>query len=236
MCHHDKLAALPEPGIYQRREAEGLKYWDYESASGPDSKRLLIMTDIYGCNAFYQSFATYLASKGWEVKLMDFFTDLGELKEITREAAFERRHLLRDRQLCDQLERFISSQDVSAVVGFCLGSNYALELAKRDVPVNLVGYYPFPGGLPNEDGIETPLEYMGSLEKPITLLVGDSDDSAGRENMAAVVELARSNKALDVRLYQRSGHGFLSHLDSDDEALRKNAQDSLAVCEQAISQ
>jgi carboxymethylenebutenolidase len=235
MCHNGKLNALPEPGTYQRKEAEGIKYWDYVSAAGAGSKRVIILTDIYGCNEFYQSFATYLASKGWHAYLMDFFTDLGELKEITREAAFERRHLLRDRPLCDQLERFISSQEVSAVVGFCLGSNYVLELAKRNVSANLVGYYPFPGGLPNQEGIETPLDYMGQLEKSVTLLVGDADDAAGRENMARVVELAQTNKALDVHLYHQSGHGFLSHLDSDNDTLRKNAEDSLAVCEQAIN-
>ena len=235
MCHGDKLSALPEPGTYEIKEAEGLKYWDYASVSGDASKRVIILTDIYGCNEFYQSFATYLAGKGWQVHLVDLFADLHELSEITREAAFERRHLLRDRQVCDQLERYIDSQEVSAVVGFCLGSNYALELAKRNVPANLVGYYPFPAGLPNQDGIEIPLSYMGQLQKPITLLVGDSDDSSGRENMAKVAELAQTNEALDVHVYHQSGHGFLSHLDSEDHTLRKNAEDSLAVCEQALN-
>ena len=241
MCHNDKLSALPAPGTYQRKEAEGLKYWEFDCQfegreSGAANKRVMVLTDIYGCNAFYQSFATYLTSKGWQVHLIDLYTDLGELEEITREAAFERRHLLRDRKVCDMLEAHVKSQGISAVVGFCLGGNYVLELARRNVAVNLVGYYPFPAGLPNEDGIEIPLDYLAQVTKPVTLLLGDSDDSAGRENTAKAAEIAQSNKALDAHVYQKSGHGFLAHLDSDDDILRKNAEDSLAVCLQVMDQ
>lgn len=236
MCHNDKPKAFPAPGTYQRKEAEGLKVWAFDSQPSDSSKRVMILTDIYGCNEFYQSFATYLASKGWQADLIDLFTDLGELEEITREAAFERRHKLRDRQVCDQLQSYIASQEVSAVVGFCLGGNYVLELAKRKVDVNLVGYYPFPAGLPNEDGNQVPLEYLAQLEKSVTVLVGDSDDSAGRDTMAKLAEIAQSNQAIDLHMYQESGHGFLAQLDSDDDTLRKNAEDSLVVCLQAIDQ
>ena len=103
MCHHDKLTALPGPRSYGRKQAEGLKYWEYASVSVPATKRVVVLTDIYGCNEFYQSFASYLTAQGWQVHLIDLFSDLGELKEVTREAAFERRHLLRDRQVCAQL-------------------------------------------------------------------------------------------------------------------------------------
>lgn len=234
MCHHDMLDALPVPGAYSRKEAGGLKYREYIPESPVSEKPVMVLTDIYGCNNFYQSFATYLASTGRPVHLIDLFSDLGELEEVTREAAFKRRHLLRDRQVCDQLQDYIAMQGIGAVVGFCLGANYVLEMAKRNLPVNLVGYYPFPAGLPNQDELEKPLNYLASLEAPVTVLVGDSDDSAGRDNMARLAEIARTNRALDVHLYRGSGHGFLAHLDSDDAALRKNAVDSLAVCVAAL--
>ena len=238
MCHNNQLKALPTPGSYQLQQAHGLKYWQYDAIATTDakSKKVMVLTDIYGCNEFYQSFATYLAEQGFEVSLIDLYSDLGELKEITREAAFERRHLLRDQQICNQLETFIEQQQIDALVGFCLGGNYALELAKRNVETNLIAYYPFPNGLPNEDGIEVPINYMADLVTPITLLVGDSDDSAGRESIANAVELAKSNSALKVHLYQQSGHGFLAQLDSEDKTLRQNAEDSLAVCLEAITQ
>jgi len=99
-----------------------------------------------------------------------------------------------------------------------------------------VGYYPFPAGLPNEDGLEIPLDYLSQLTKPVTLLLGDSDDSAGRENTAKAARITESNKALDTHVYHKSGHGFLAHLDSDNDTLRKNAEDSLAMCLQVMDQ
>jgi len=239
MCHNDKLNALPEPGAYQVKEADGLKYWSFEPESKPlkeqPTKRVGIITDIYGCNEFYQSFATYIASEGWEVYLIDLFTDLGELKEITREAAFERRHKLRDGEVCDKLERLIASQELSAVIGFCLGGNFVSEMARRNVQTNLVAYYPFPAGLPNQDEIETPLDYLDQVTKKVTFLVGSSDDAAGRDSIAGLVKIAENNQALDVHAYAESGHGFLAQLDSEDETLRRNAQQSLSVCLEAIS-
>jgi len=235
MCHNDKLSALPAPGTFQRKKVDGITHWEYPPEYGVPTKHVAVLTDIYGCNTFYQSFATYLTSKGWQVNLVDLFSDLGELKEVTREAAFERRHLLRDRYVCDQLQRYIANQEVSAVVGFCLGANYVLELARREVPATLVGFYPFPAGLANQDGIEPPLDYAAGLKQPVTLLVGDADDSSGRENMAKLAEIAKTNTVLDVHLYHQSGHGFLAHLDSEDAALRKNAEDALAECVLAIA-
>ena len=236
MCHNDKLNAFPEPGNHQRKEANGLKYWQYGSQSGDASRSVMVLTDIYGCNEFYQSFATYLANLGWQAQLVDLFTDLGELKEITREAAFERRHNLRDTQVCDQLQSHIVEQKLNAVIGFCLGGNYVMELARRNVPVNLVAYYAFPGGLPNQDGLQKPLEYLPQLKQSVTVLAGGSDDSAGRDNMLSLSECAQSNAAIDLHMYQESGHGFLTQLDSEDQTLRNNAEDSLAVCMQAIAQ
>lgn len=236
MCHNNQLKALPTPGSYQVQRAHGLKYWQYDAITTTDakSKKVMVLTDIYGCNEFYQSFATYLTEQGFEVYLIDLYSDLGELKEITREAAFERRHLLRDTTICNQLQTFIEQEKIGALVGFCLGGNYALELARRNVDTNLIAYYPFPNGLPNEDGIAVPNTYMADLSTPITILVGDSDDSAGRESIANAVEMAKSNKALKVHSYKESGHGFLAQLDSEDQNLRKNAEDSLVVCLEAI--
>ena len=235
MCHNNAVNALPAPGPYQMRKANGLKYWQYEGEQSGMQKRLAIITDIYGCNPFYQGFATYFAKHGWTVYLIDLFSDLGELKEITREAAFVRRHKLRDHDTCDQLQTFIAEQGIDAVIGFCLGGNFVFELAKRGVNTNLVAFYPFPAGLPNQDEIDAPFEYLETLNKSVTVLVGDSDDSASKENIARLVQIGTGNPVLDVHVYAGSGHGFLEELDSTDEALRTNAEKSLAACMQVIA-
>ncbi len=232
MCHRNTVAALPRPGMHTVKRDSGLKYWQFGEGS---RGRLAIITDIYGCNDFYQSFATHFAEQGWTVDLIDLFSDLGELPEITREAAFERRHKLRDAETCNKLETFIAAQHVDAVIGFCLGGNYVFEMARRGVDVRFVAYYPFPAGLTNQDAIPDPLEYLADVTQPVTALVGDCDDSAGRENMTSLAAIAAGNPALDVMVYAGSGHGFLGHLDSEDEALRANAERSLAVCTQVIA-
>ncbi|MEX2525640.1 MAG: dienelactone hydrolase family protein [Gammaproteobacteria bacterium] len=197
---------------------------------------MAIITDIYGCNDFYQSFATFLVGRGWTVMLIDLFSDLGELPEVTREAAFERRHKLRDGEVCGNIQRFLANQNVDAVIGFCLGGNYIFELARRNVDARLVAFYPFPAGLPNQDELTPAFEYLESLEAPVTVLAGAQDDSAGRENMARLAEMAKSVPVLDVRVYEGSGHGFLAQLDSEDEQLKKNAEDALDVCLRAIEE
>lgn len=234
MCHPNRTEPLPEPGSYELKQADGLKYWEYLPEGAGNGKRAAIITDIYGCNEFYQSFATYLSQQGWTTLLIDLFSDLGELPEVTREAAFERRHKLRDGETCDRLERFIANQQVHAVIGFCLGGNYAFELARRKVSANLVAFYPFPAGLPNQDELTPPFEYLDRLDKPITVLAGSDDDSAGRDNIAKLAHLAADIPAVEVHYYENSGHGFLAQLDSDDEKLRQNATDALAVCLRTI--
>ena len=107
-------------------------------------------------------------------------------------------------------------------------------MARFVVDVQLVAYYPFPGGLPNEDAIPTPLDYLSTVTQPVTALIGDCDDSAGRENMAGLAAISAANPAVQVEVYPGSGHGFLAHLDSEDAALRTNAEQSLALCTQVI--
>ncbi|HKJ21552.1 MAG TPA: dienelactone hydrolase family protein [Gammaproteobacteria bacterium] len=225
---------MPAPGDYQAKEADGLKYREYRSADTGTDRRVAIITDIFGCNEFYQSFATYLAQRGWHALLIDLFSDLGELPEVTREAAFERRHKLRDGKICDSLQAFVKNRKVDAVIGFCLGGNYIFELANRNVDARLVAFYPFPAGLPNQDELTPAFEYLDQLERHVTVLAGGQDDSAGRDNMVRLAEEALAVPALEVHLYQKSGHGFLAQLDSNDETQRRNAEDALAVCLKAI--
>ena len=234
MCQHDKLNGFPEPGKYEVKTIQGLEVWQYGDANASGPGRLVVMTDIYGCNEFYQSFATYYAGLGWQVYLINLFSELGELPEITREAAFERRHKLRDNTICTQVENLLETENIDALIGFCLGGNYALELARREVRANLVAYDSFPAGLPNQDGVPVPFEYLEQLSKKVTILAGDADDSAGRENVARLADMSSRNSNLDMHVYKNAGHGFLKQLNNKDSELQNSAKDSLAVCTRAI--
>ena len=229
MCHDAAPSALPAPGNYRVEKTGCLSYWDFTENSKADV-RVALLTDIYGCNEFYQSLSTYFALQGWQSHLIDLFADLGELPEITREAAFDRRHKLRDQQCCDYIEQYIKDHNITAVVGFCLGGNFVFELARRNIKVNLIAYYPFPAGLPNEDGLEPAFTYLNQLSTDVCVLIGDKDDRVGLDNVAKLNNLSTANPQLDVSVYKDSKHGFLADMDSPDANLKKNAEDSLAVC------
>jgi carboxymethylenebutenolidase len=229
MCHDTVPSALPAPGSYRIENTGNLSYWDFTENNNSEV-RIALLTDIYGCNEFYQSLSTLFAKQGWQSHLVDMFSDLGDLPEVTRDAAFERRHKLRDRQYCDFIEQYINDHNITAVVGFCLGGNFIFEMARRNINVNLIAYYPFPAGLPNEDGLEPAFTYLDQLSTNVCVLIGDDDDRVGLENIQKLNTLSTANSYLDVRVYKNSKHGFLADLDSPDANLKKNAEDSLTVC------
>ena len=231
MCHGAPSPSFPAPDVRGEvsAEVEALVFGD-ESAA----KSVAVIPDIFGLNQFYRGFATYLASKGAKVYLTNPFAGLGALPEATREAAFARRHKVRDRAFVNALEAFCASHGVDGVVGFCLGGLYVFDLARRGVPQALVGLYGFPQGLPNQDPLPVPFDYLADVGKWQTCLMPGQDQSVGPDNVARLAEVAQQNPALDLHVYAESGHGFLGDLDSEDERLRGHADDALRRCEQAL--
>ncbi len=231
MCHGAASAYFPAP------EPKGSVSGAMESLVFGDSnadKKIVLIPDIYGPNAFYQGLATRLAGKGACVYLVNPFAGLGELPEATREAAFARRHEVRDRQCVDSLEQFCADQGVTGVVGFCLGGSYVFELSRRGARQNLVGFYGFPQGMENQDPLDKPFDYLSTTTTPQLCLMPGQDQSVGVDNVVKLAEVAAANDAIDLHVYTESGHGFLADLDSDDAVLRSNAEQALARCEQAL--
>lgn len=231
MCHGQASARFPEPETGTPFDEGGLHGYAFGSPSAPP---VAILPDIYGCNAFYRGLATHFAVKGLRVLLMDPFHAQGPLAEATREAAFERRHKVRDGDYMDALVGFLSQRAVGGVIGFCLGGLYVFDLVRRKYAGNLVAFYPFPQGLPNQDPLPVPFDYLGAAATPHTVLIGDTDPSLGPDNTRRLEQIAAGNGALDLHVYAGSGHGFLGDLDSADPVLRANAEAGLAVAEAAF--
>tara|TARA_R110000772_G_scaffold207122_1_gene317696 strand:+ start:74 stop:778 length:705 start_codon:yes stop_codon:yes gene_type:complete len=234
MCHDTIPGGLPTPGPYQIKESKGLRYWDF-STNTDSEVRVALITDIYGCNNFYQSMSTYFAEQGWQSHLIDLFSELGELKEVSREAAFERRHKLNDPLCCDRIAQYIVDNQITALVGFCLGGNYVFELARRNVKTRHIAYYPFPAGLPTEHGLDPAFDYLEQLQTEVTVLIGDADDRVGLDNVTRLKAISESTAALKVKVYPGSKHAFLEDLDSSDPDLKRNAEASLVACLEAIA-
>lgn len=232
MCHDLANAGLPQPSAYRDVEDDGL----HALAFGPldAATRLAILPDIYGPGVFYQQLATHFAALGATVYLMNPFHDLGELHEQTREAAFARRGRLRDRTYVDGFEAFAKRNGVTGVAGFCLGGLYVYELARRRLPAALVGLYGFPQGLPNDDPLPVPFDYLAGLDHPHVSLFGDQDHSQTAASLARLAGISARTAGFDLHVFPGSGHGFLADLASDDPVRAGNAEAALAIVERTV--
>ncbi len=231
MCHGEASAALPDPDAFEPYTS-GIQAAVF--GAGPARRKVALLPDIYGCNPFYQGLATQLSRCGARVYLVDTFAGLGDLPKATREAAFQRRHRLKDREFVDRFVEFARREGIDGVAGFCLGGLFVFELARRDLDAALVGLYPFPQGLENQDPVPVPFDYLADVTRSHTILVGTDDASLGPEHLERLRGVALASDALDLHVFDGSGHGFLGDLDSDDAALRTNAERALETTVRAL--
>jgi carboxymethylenebutenolidase len=232
MCHGNGVAifgTVVEGDPFADGDIRGLIF------NGGAKATIAILPDIYGCTPFYRGLANYLARKHEaKVLLLNPFHAFGDLAEPTRDAAFQRRHKMRDMQFMNSLEMFIAKHNVSGLIGFCLGGLYVFELVRRNIKLALVALYPFPQGLPNQDPLPVPLTYLDRATTSHTVLIGDRDTGLGDIVTQQMRDVAANNPAIDLEVYPGSGHGFLADLDSDNPDLRNNAEAALARAETAI--
>ncbi|CAG9187069.1 MULTISPECIES: dienelactone hydrolase family protein [Burkholderiaceae] len=227
MCHDTAPALFPRTASTGSIDGAICALCYAGATRGP---RLLVLPDIYGCNAFYRGYAAYLAEQGaGEVLLVDPFAAFGELATVTREAAFQRRHRLADRAYVEELIDFIDGQRIEGVVGFCLGGLFVFELARQQVVSRLVAYYPFPQGLENRDPLDVPFDYLPALRSRHTVIVGDDDALLGTQNLQRLQAQARANDAIDLHIMNGAGHGFLADLESPDTARAAVAKRGLRI-------
>lgn len=235
MCHSEPPSVFPRTEPVERID-DGIVAWRFQAEQDVGRRVVAVLPDIYGCNPFYRGFSAYLAAAGVEAWLVDPFAALGELITVSREAAFDRRHQLKDRAYLDLLEAFLVRHGVGGVVGFCLGGLFVFELARRGLRSDLVAYYPFPQGLPNQDPLPVPFTYLETLSSSHTVLIGDQDNLLGPTHLGELERLAGLNPAIRLQVYSGSGHGFLADLDSPQSLLAGNAARSLEVCRFTLMQ
>ena len=231
MCRTANLNSLPEPA--DSRVSVG-SVTAYAFGSATADVRIAILPDIYGCSPFYRGLATRYAEHGACAFLVDTFAEHGDLAEATREAAFARRHQVRDKSFLDRFERFVTDERITGVAGFCLGGFYVFELARRNVEPALVGLYGFPQGMPNPDPLPVPFDYLPAVSKPFTMMMGAEDHAVGADVIARLERAAPDAPAMDLLVYQGVGHNFLALLDSADPALAAIACDALARMDERL--
>lgn len=224
MCHiHASPSFGAEPDA--RHYAGAVASLVYGDANA--KRKIAVLPDIYGLTPFYRAFAGYLSGRDAEVYLVNPWQPFGELPEATREAAYERRHKLRDSSYCDALARFLVDEAIDTIVGFCIGGNFVFELIRRGYQGTAVALYPLPWGMPNEDALDPAFDYLPDIQHEVLVLMGRADHLAGPENIETLESICATNPSLLLHLYEGSNHGFLADIDGDDAALKANARDSL---------
>ncbi|HAT29267.1 MAG TPA: hypothetical protein DCS89_19790 [Gammaproteobacteria bacterium] len=222
MCHKQKIDFFGD--IMEHHSFSDMVHGISFAGSG---RNIAILPDIYGLTDFYKGYASYLAQQGAKVYLANPWKDLGDDPDVTREEAFARRAKLRDSGYCDRIAEFLNKCDVDAIVGFCLGGNFCLELARRGYSGTNVSIYPLPWGMDNQDKIAPAFEYMPSLDKEVSIFMGEADYLAGPDNIERLESVVARNALLTLDLYPGSNHGFFTDIDGEDESLKANALDAI---------
>src|SRR3546814_8976286 len=106
-------------------------------------------------------------------------------------------------------------------MGFCLGGNFVLELARRVSDCALLAVYPFPQGLPNVAPLAPPIDYLPKIETPVTILLGDTDASVGAENVEALAACVEGNPAVSLHIFRGVGHGRSEEHTSELQSLMR---------------
>jgi len=228
MCHGTAVSAFPEPVLGEAfsKSVNGYKY------SNPGAEnRIAIIPDIYGVNPFYQGMCRHLQDRGAYVFLINPFHGMGERETMSREEAFGFRNKVKDKAFLDDFQTFVEEKNITGVVGFCLGGLYVFELARRGMKADLLGLYGFPNGLPNQDQLPVPFDYLSDIKQPFGMLMGENDASVGPDTIAKLGEVAADAPAMTLKIYEGVGHGFLPMLDSEDELEKSVALDALSRIE-----
>lgn len=231
MCHTQKIEFFGEPLAAQpfAHEVEGLLFKGFD-----DKRQIAVMPDIYGLTDFYKGYASYIAGQGAHTWLTNPWAPFGDLPEPTREAAYDRRQHLKDKEHCDRLQEFLASRNIDTIIGFCIGGNFAFELAQRGYTGTIISIYPLPWGMANQDEIAPAFEYMATLDQEVTILMGEADHLAGPDNIRRLRDAVAQNGNLTLHLYPGSNHGFFTDIDGDDMTLKANAKDGIEKVNQIL--
>ena len=201
-------------------------------ASGTPAPGIVLVHEVFGTDHFVCDVAARFAAEGYAVLAPDLYsreglpgpraTDADPAPGWTPEQVRAAVGRMPDRRALADLdgaaralgERPDVAADRLAVVGFCMGGNYAYLLGcisdRVAAVVDFYGRIVYPQ-LSREKPSQ-PLEMVLNLGCPLLGLFGDEDASipvADVELMRAA--LTQAAKTFELHVYEGAGHGFFNH-------------------------
>jgi carboxymethylenebutenolidase len=228
VCHSDPIpvesSAVGSGAVSLMSGHDIVPCLTYSRPGRPD-RPVLLVTDMFGITPFYRGSAEKLANAGHIVIVPDIFFRVGELTEISPEAALERRARLDENRLLGDLNTVLSwirdryDQQRVATIGFCVGCTQVLDLATLRNDLITACFYGFPARLPNSTArtAAAPMDHLDTLTGPIFGVWGRADQAVGIPNVEQfAAELEDRKIEADITLYPDVGHGFMAGLGSGD--------------------
>jgi carboxymethylenebutenolidase len=240
MCHEGTLTERPAPGVAAEELLAATMNGDMPcrsySVAGHAGPPVLVVSDMFGPNQFYQELSRRLATAGFTAYLPNYFFRLPELTEISPQAGFARRKLLDENQALRDLDVMVTEAarrhngSRVATMGFCMGGTQVLDLAVLRDSVVTVCFYGFPARTASATAMTAPapIESVGRMSGPILGYWGDQDSAVGLRNVEAFIEAAHNAGVdLEAHVLPGLGHGFMSMLsaapDSPERAQAEHA-------------
>lgn len=231
MCH----AEIPEGDLREgpaRDEAiplpDGTSMPAYlalpERGSGPG---VLVVPDMYGRSPFYDNLARRVADLGYVALCPEPFHRLGPLAEADFDLAIARRADIDEPEMLKDLDTALTwlggrpevTSKHMAVIGFCMGGTFALNLAATRDDLASCCFYGFPAGSHGRVRVAAPapLDVVADISGPLIGFWGEDDTSVGMDNVVRLVTaLAAREVEFHCITYPHVGHGFMAGRAKDE--------------------
>lgn len=204
----------------------------FEHASGSPGPALVLIPDVHGVSALYREIGAQLANAGFHTLVLDIYSRegaprLGDFESVQAWiAALPDARVLADVDAAAQhlATRAEVRRDAIAVLGFCVGGQYAMMAACRsDRLAAAVAFYGMlRHGRPGPAKLAPPIETAATIRCPLLGLFGADDPLIPASDVEILrADLERSKHPFALHTFPGAGHAFMN--DRRPESFRPEA-------------
>ena len=207
---------------------------------------VVLIPDVHGVSPLYEELGAKLASAGYRTLVLDIYSREGKPSLPDMESVFAWIENLPDHRILSDIATaagYIAAQGAPkvAVVGFCLGGQYAImsgcRIPEFAAAVSFYGMLSTPTKTPHRP--EAPLDMIDDMRCPLLGLYGAEDALIPEEDLDRLEQACtEKGKALELHRYPGAGHAFLNRFRPEsyrEQAAADAWERTLAFLEQKLS-